>query len=281
MEVHVGRILILATFALFFALLWALYWLLLPIASRLLAFLASRGARFHTYAPVVLIVIAGALLTAWAGEAFIDLGEDVQHKAPQLLQLDASVQQWAISARSPGATRFFVGVTDIGGPAGCATIAVIAAIVLAIQKRWRWIAYLAATTGGGALLNMELKRYFARARPDITTMLKLAKGYSFPSGHAMGSTVVFGALSYFAFRLLPGWRWKSAALAFATTMVIAVALSRVYLGAHWLSDVGAGIVAGSVWNTATTVAYETLRRVRLIRAARSAGPPPATPPTAP
>jgi undecaprenyl-diphosphatase len=85
----------------------------------------------------------------------------------------------------------------------------------------------------------------------------------------MGSTVVFGALAYLVLRAHIRWRWKAAALALATTLVVSVALSRVYLGVHWISDVGAGITAGLLWLTVTTVAYETLRRIYLIRKARA------------
>src|SRR5437870_5881144 len=87
----------------------------------------------------------------------------------------------------------------------------------------------------GALLLMELKRYFARARPDLAEALRRASGYSFPSGHAMGSTIVFGALGYLALRSQRTWRTKAAALAAAVTLIITIALSRVYLGVHWIS----------------------------------------------
>ncbi len=86
----------------------------------------------------------------------------------------------------------------------------------------------------------------------------------------MGSTVVFGALAYLASRTLRRWRWKAAVLALALVLVAAVATSRVYLGVHWTSDIAAGISAGAVWVTSTTVAYEVLRRIRLLRALRIA-----------
>ena len=121
---------------------------------------------------------------------------------------------------------------------------------------------------GGGLIDSELKRFFARARPGVAEMLRHASGYSFPSGHAMGSTVLFASLSYLAIRTLPRWRWKSAAMALGATFIVFVSLSRVYLGVHWISDVGAGITAGLLWTTMTTVAYETSRRIRLIRARR-------------
>jgi undecaprenyl-diphosphatase len=136
------------------------------------------------------------------------------------------------------------------------------AIVLLIKRRYYWVIYLVVTAGGGGLLNMELKRYFARARPDIAYMLRVAHGYSFPSGHAMGSMVVFGALAYLASRSIAPWKWKAAAIALFIVLVLSISFSRVYLGVHWMSDIVAGITAGAVWVTSTTVAYEVMRHIR-------------------
>ena len=157
-------------------------------------------------------------------------------------------------------------MTVIGNPAGLGLIVLPVAIALAMQKRWRWVAYLLSTTVIGGLLNLQLKAWFARARPDLAEALRDAHGYSFPSGHAMGSTIVFGALAYLAFRALKHWRARAAALSFACTMIVAIAASRIYLGVHWISDIGAGIAAGSIWLAATTMAYETSRRIRRVRA---------------
>ncbi|HUR79773.1 MAG TPA: hypothetical protein VM733_03340, partial [Thermoanaerobaculia bacterium] len=56
---------------------------------------------------------------------------------------------------------------------------------------------------------------------------------------------------------------------FAATMILAISTSRIYLGVHWISNVGAGIAAGLIWVIAATVAYETMRRIRLVRALRA------------
>lgn len=84
----------------------------------------------------------------------------------------------------------------------------------------------------------------------------------------MGATVVALSLSYLALRAPIPWRRKAAALAAATTFVVAVSLSRIYLGVHWISDIAAGMTAGALWVTVTTVAYEAIRRIRRIRARR-------------
>jgi membrane-associated phospholipid phosphatase len=270
-------------FAAIFLVLWAVVYATLPAVRHLgqvLARLIARSARaarlvsttrerYKNYLPVVAIIIAGALLTAWAGDGFIDLAEKVHAKNSALEQADAYVHDWAISERSPGATLFFTTMTTIGGPLGLAVILLAVSIVLAFRRRWRWLIYVVVTAGGGALLDLELKRYFARARPDVAEMLRRANGYSFPSGHAMGSAVAFGALAYLAFRAISSWPAKTAVIAFLYTLIAAIALSRVYLGVHWISDVLAGVTAGTVWVTTTTVAFETVRRIQRMRAGRA------------
>lgn len=228
----------------------------------------TRASRFRDYAPLFALVLLGAFATAWIGDSFIDLAESVHAKNPQVQRIDTESHRWALEHRQSDATLFFTIMTIIGGPSGIAVLMAIVAVVLIVGKRWRWLAYVAVTCGGGALMNLELKRFFARARPAVAEMLRRANGYSFPSGHAMGSTVAFGALSYLAFRYAAQWRWKSAAIALAITLIASVALSRVYLGAHWISDVGAGITAGLVWVTVCTIGYESLRRIRAVRAQR-------------
>ncbi|MGH9422479.1 MAG: phosphatase PAP2 family protein [Thermoanaerobaculia bacterium] len=260
-----------ATLTVTFLILWALVYAMRPairgvrqILDRLIVH-SERATRYKNYLPVLAILVAGALLAAWAGDGFMDLAESVRAKSIVLQQSDTLVHDWAIGERTNGATFFFTTVTNIGSPAGVTVVLAIVVIVLAVGRRWRWILYLIVTAGGGWLLENELKRYFARARPAVAEMLRHANGYSFPSGHAMGSAVACGALAYLAFRSIKSWPLAAAVIAFLYTFVLAVALSSVYLGVHWISDVVAGVTAGTVWVTTTTVAYETMRRIRSAR----------------
>lgn len=260
---------ILAAIALFFV-LWGLLLLLEPALHGSLAHVSNWTThfRYRDYLPVFVLLIAGALVTVFAGDAFIDLAELVHAKSPILQQIDAHVHDWAVSERNPGATTFFVVMSIIGGPVSLGIITALAATAFLVSHRYRWALYLAVTIGGGSLLLGELKLYFQRARPVLAEMLRRAHGYSFPSGHAMGSTIVMGAFAYLAVRSLKTWKQKSAAIAGAITFVVCVAISRVYLGVHWGSDIIAGVSAGLLWLATTTIGYETSRRIRLIRVLR-------------
>lgn len=274
---------VLLAFFILFLVLWAVAYATLPAVrslgramSRLLArwtrvggFVTRTRERYKGYLAVAAVIIVGALLTAWAGDLFLDLAELVHTKSTLLQQTDARVHGWAISRRGGFSTAFFVALTMIGGPVGVGVICGVVAIVLAVKRRWLWLVYLVITAGGGGLLNMALKQYFARSRPDVAEMLRRAHGYSFPSGHAMGSAVAFGALAYLVSRSARSWAAKSAAVAAAITLVCGVALSRVYLGVHWISDVAAGACIGFVWVIVTTAGYEVLRRVRGLRSLRA------------
>jgi membrane-associated phospholipid phosphatase len=274
-----------AAFAAVFLILWGVLDLALPTIWRAIQKVANRFASFsmrygvvkrvitvaspfRDYLPVIITLIAGGLLAAWTGDGFLDVAERVREKSTALSQTDTRIHDWAVGRRYHGATLFFDTMSTVGGPVGVAVIGATAFAILLVRKRYSRAAYLAFSAAGGGALDWELKRFFARARPDVAEMLMRARGYSFPSGHAMGSTVIFGAIAYLAFRVLPQWRWKAASIALAITLVLSVALSRVYLGVHWISDVGAGISAGLLWVTMTTVAYETFRRIHRIRVLR-------------
>ncbi len=258
-------------FLLLFLILWGALIAAEPLARHNLARVAHLTAKFRyrDYLPVFVLLAAGGAIAVWAGDGFVDLAELVHAKSPLLQTIDLQWHDWAVSERSTGATTFFAVMSVIGGPLFLGVVTGLFAAWMVIERRYRWAIYLIVTAGGGALLLTELKRYFERARPILAEQLRRAHGYSFPSGHAMGSTVVLGALTYLAMRVLPAWRQKAAAIAFAITFVIAVAASRVYLGVHWLSDIGAGIAGGLLWVMTTTIGYETFRRIRLIRALRA------------
>lgn len=251
-----------------FLVLWVFFGLAGPGLEHLFKRLAHRAAafRYRDYLPVFVVLASGLTVSVLAGHAFEELAEAVQGQSPILQAFDKGVHDWAVLARSDGSTRLFVVMTLIGTPVPIAILVLVIAGVLAYRGRWRWALYLTLTNVVGGLINLALKGFFERARPDLAEALREAHGFSFPSGHAMGSTVFFGTLAYLAIRVTPGWRSHAAVVALACTMAVAISASRIYLGVHWISDVAAGMSAGLLWLLTSTVAYETFRRIRRVRA---------------
>jgi len=160
-----------------------------------------------------------------------------------LLILDQEISSWVQAHRSPELTLLMLLVTHVHAPFGVLVMALLASAVLASRHRWRDLVLFIVTIGGGMLLNLALKQLIHRARPSFETSLVQLDSYSFPSGHAIGSTLFYASLAL----LLTRTRWHAASIALGATLVLAVAASRVYLGAHYLSDVAAGIALALVW----------------------------------
>jgi membrane-associated phospholipid phosphatase len=122
---------------------------------------------------------------------------------------------------------------------------------------WTWVAAVA----GSAVLNQLLKGFFQRPRPHFAHPLVVESSYSFPSGHAMESFVVYGMLAYLAVLLwLRSWEARVAVICGAALVVVLIGFSRMYLGVHYFSDVVAGYAAGGVWLSALITGAETIRR---------------------
>ncbi len=255
-----------------FLLLWGLFNFTGPVGLRLVRAVGEKTAQFRhgDYLGVVLLLAVGTFITVQAGDGFLDLAELLTKQSPELRAVDTEVHRWAASERSTGATAFFMIMTTIGTPVGLGVIVAIVCGVLLAGGRYRWFWYLLITSLAGALMVIRLKLYFARERPALAEALRTAHGYSFPSGHAMGSTVVALALAYLVSRTQWTWKVRAALISALMTFIVSVAFSRIYLGVHWISDVAAGIAGGTLLVTVTTVAYETVRRVRKVRALRAA-----------
>lgn len=256
-----------------FVFLWGLFRLVGPPWLRAISAVTRRisrvVARRETEEWVIWAGIGAGLVAAVvAGAFFLEVAESIREETPAI---DRVAYEWIRSSRTDRERPFFVAFTIIGKPIWLAVIVGVAAAILfarGVRDRREWIGYLAIVTIGGGLLGRALKLYFSRARPDLAQALFEASGFSFPSGHALGSTIVFGSLAYVCVHKLPGWTSRSAALALAMASILAVCFSRLYLGVHWLSDIAGGISAGIVWLAATTVSFEVLRRVWRLRRSR-------------
>ena len=190
----------------------------------------------------------GLALAAGCLWVFGGLAEDVVTSDP-IVRVDRSVADYLHSSATPALTAFFLAVTALGSIEVIGPLAVLVAAFLAWGRRWLHLGTWLAAVGGGAVLNQILKALFARPRPFFEHPLLVEGSYSFPSGHAMGSLVAYGMLAYFAVLALASWQARTAVVFVATLLVLLIGLSRMYLGAHFLSDVSASVAVCTAWLT--------------------------------
>ncbi len=171
---------------------------------------------------------------------------------PPLARLDSSLYHLLQGLRTPWGDHVMTFISQLGD--GIVHVALVIALTLWLLARRHYLAaghWLAATVFG-ALMTWLLKQTVQMPRPN--TMFEGAMAFSFPSAHTVFATCSFGFLAVMIARELPPQRrWLCYAAAWL--IILSIAFSRLYLGAHWFSDVAAGIVLGLVWITALGVAY--------------------------
>jgi undecaprenyl-diphosphatase len=187
-----------------------------------------------------------AALLAGSVALFAVLAADLLLHGP-LTAADAAIGAWLHARMQPALTGFLFVFTHLHSTRGLLAMSAAIALFLAWQGRARWIGWLLLTVQGGQLLNVLAKNIFQRPRPHFDEPLVTLASYSFPSGHAAGTTVFWGFVCVLA------WSWPARAPirralgAIAPAMVVLTCASRVYLGAHWLTDVVAGVCEGVAW----------------------------------
>lgn len=169
----------------------------------------------------------------------------------------------AVSGR-PWAVSTLQFVTDLGGSEAAWLLLPVAVVWLLVRRSPHLAVYVAVTGLGTAVLNTGVKALVDRARPLVDVPVLVAPGASFPSGHAMGSTITYGVLLLVFLPVLPPRsRWP--AIAAVVTLVAAIGITRVALGVHYPSDVVGGWLLGVLWLAVTAVAFRRWRQEEGLR----------------
>lgn len=240
-------------------------------AGRLLVALTQplrRRLAPHNVLIVVLIIGLAlvAALTAAAGAVY-----DAVVEADGVAALDHPALALAKSARTPPLTSIVEAFTFLGGGVGMPILATLVAIGLALAwRQWTPILLIAATAAGTLTLTVVGKAVVGRVRPALADAVPpFELSASFPSGHTLNSVALAGIVAY----LLVRWqqrRWaRIVTVLSAALFALAMGLSRVYLGAHWLTDVLVAWALGLGWLTVVVTAHRLLLTLR-----KPAGPPP-------
>ncbi|MCM3116853.1 phosphatase PAP2 family protein [Neobacillus sp. MER 74] len=123
-----------------------------------------------------------------------------------------------------------------------------------LHHRLELILFVAAIVGS-AILNGILKNFFQRVRPEFHRLIEI-EGYSFPSGHAMNAFTVYGIITFLLWRHITSSLGRWALIFVSMVMIIAIGISRIYLGVHYPSDIIGGYFASAFWITTAIIFFQ-------------------------
>lgn len=226
--------------------------------------MAFLQARLSPEGYLGLHLTIGLVTFVAAAWVFGGIAEDIVTGDP-LTRIDVQVSAWLHARATPGLTATMWRVTALAsGPVVTAVTSGLALVMIS-RRYWQWLLSLALAVPGGTVLNVLLKYAFRRARPRFDDPLVTLTTYGFPSGHTVAATLLYGTVAAFVVWAVPSWRVRVLAVLSAVFVIVLVALSRVYLGAHYLSDVLAAVAAGLAWLALCLTAVHALERRRRTR----------------
>ena len=240
------------------------------LVAQVVALLA-RGWRWSlaNLALVLTVLVGGGIVlgaTVLASEVYDEVVD-----SEGLAALDQPVLDAAVASRTPASEEWVTRFTDLGGTVGMPVIAVVVVLVLAVRRRsWLPVVLMVLAAAGSVAITVLGKDLAGRARPPVALAVPpLESSPSFPSGHTLNATVVLGVSAYLVMLGRKHLRSRLLVGSVVVVFVVAMGLSRVWLGHHWLTDVMAGWLVGLAWLGTVVTAHRV--KVTLDRAERTTG----------
>lgn len=167
--------------------------------------------------------------------------------------LDYQVGSFFYALREPMRTTIAIWITRLADREAQTIVTIVVTLVLLLMRKWRTGLWYGLTVLIGAdFLNSFVKNIFQRVRPEEIEHLVEQGGYAYPSGHAMGSMIVYGGILFLLLQYLNSKRRTATTVKwllsfFIGLLILAIGLSRIYLGVHYPSDVIGGFSLGLAW----------------------------------
>jgi membrane-associated phospholipid phosphatase len=206
--------------------------------------------------PYYITILIAALLFILGLNAFVELTEELAED--NLSRFDDTVTKTVLSFRSDQLTRVLVFITNVGTSTGY--IIIVAGLTLYFWFRlrsWKFIVQTVVTLVLASISNIMLKQLFSRERPTIEHLVSV-HSLSYPSGHAMSAMGFYGFLIFLILRYTMNRELKVLFISLLTLLILAIGLSRVYLGVHYPSDVLAGFIGGIIWVTFCAIVFDVI-----------------------
>lgn len=205
----------------------------------------------------VLLLAAGLGFSALFIVLFSEIAEEAMEQETWLF--DSAIIGFFQSIESSVLDVLMIATTEMGSVWFVTAFSIAVVGLLWFKERDKWgILFFLIAVGGGGLLTLLLKNLYERERPSINPEID-AIGFSFPSGHSMGSVIFYGFVMYLVLRSGRSELFKGLAISLMGVLVVLIGISRVYLGAHFPSDVLAGFIAGAIWLILSILALEWIQ----------------------
>ena len=192
--------------------------------------------------------VTGTIVAGFVGliASLVVLGSIAEGvRTQEVFALDTWATPFLHGIASPGLDTVMSAFTDIGSSLVIVPIFVVVVAGLVWKRRYGAALFLGVAAGGSLVLQATMKLFFARPRPQLP-WARVLPDYSFPSGHTMNAIIFYVAVALIAWSVF-GRRLGLAAVVAAIAVALAVGVSRIYLGYHYLTDVAGGLLAGVAW----------------------------------
>jgi len=219
--------------------------------SNLRGVLLSWRALLLSLASSVVFLI----LFAWLSEEVFE---------GDLRRFDMAVRMKVHEFFSPQMTKFMQTLTFLGSIGFLSSLFIVITAYWIIRKKYRTAVWLAMAAGGSVVLDISLKLSFHRPRP-VPFVGMVPMTYSFPSGHSLSSFCFYGVLAGLVCARIQSRAGRAVIWSATALLVLAIGVSRIYLGVHYPTDVIAGYIAAATWVSALLLALYSKREVTLRR----------------
>ncbi|MBE9193967.1 phosphatase PAP2 family protein [Synechocystis sp. LEGE 06083] len=200
------------------------------VYPRIAPLIALVGATGLGLSLVIIFLLAKLSDNVWEQEAFT---------------FDKTILLWIHKFANPTLDQVMLGITHLGNPSTVIPFAILIFALLWWRCPRQQALVFALACLGGAILSFSLKLTFSKPRPQLWSQLILEKTFSYPSGHALGSMVLYGFSAYLLAINFP--KKANIIYALASFLIVAIGFSRLYLGVHWPTDIIAGYGVGFLW----------------------------------